>query len=296
MGNYNTNYDYENTFFIGMDVHKNTISLITYHLPTNKYSFESTIPTDYKLILSYIENLDNYTGNCATFVCGYEAGCLGFALQRKLETHGVKCIILAPTTMHVDRTRVKTDKRDARVIAHCLATNGYKPVHIPTLQDEQIKNLLRMIDDHKVMLKKVKQQILSFCLKNGYEYSGKGHWNNAHLKWLKELQPSGLDEFTLTSYLTTYYTICGYIDSFINKIEELAKLPDYKESVEKLSCFLGIKTYTAMSIIVEVSDFSRFENARNFSAYLGLCPGYNVFKSVKHLSKEYTKNTFTLSS
>ena len=36
MGNYNTNYDYENTFFIGMDVHKNTISLITYHLTTNK--------------------------------------------------------------------------------------------------------------------------------------------------------------------------------------------------------------------------------------------------------------------
>ena len=57
---------------------------------------------------------------------------------------------------------VKTDKRDAALIARCLAHHDYSPVHIPTEQDEQTKEYIRMRDDHKLALKKVKQQILSF--------------------------------------------------------------------------------------------------------------------------------------
>ena len=30
------------------------------------------------------------------FICGYEAGCLGFTLYHQLTSHNVKCIILAP--------------------------------------------------------------------------------------------------------------------------------------------------------------------------------------------------------
>jgi transposase len=34
-----------------------------------------------------------------------------------------------------------------------------------------------------------------------------------------------------------------------------------------------VKTHTALSLIVEVGDFSRFPNAQQFSSYLGLVPG-----------------------
>ena len=52
------------------------------------------------------------------------------------------------------RKKVKTDKRDAKLIAKCLAYRDYSPVHIPTERDEQTKDYVRMRDDHKLALKK----------------------------------------------------------------------------------------------------------------------------------------------
>ena len=80
-------------------------------------------------------------GDDVLFICGYEAGCLGFTLYHQLTAHNVKCIILAPTTMPKQKgaKKVKTDKRDAALIARCLAHHDYSPVHIPTDQDEQTK-------------------------------------------------------------------------------------------------------------------------------------------------------------
>ena len=38
-------------------------------------------------------------------------------------------------------------------------------------------------------------------------------------------------------------------------------------------CFIGVKTHTALSVLVEVGDFHRFASAQNFASYLGLVPG-----------------------
>lgn len=39
-----------------------------------------------------------------------------------------------------------------------------------------------------------------------------------------------------------------------------------------MSCLLGIKTHTALSMIVEVGDFERFEKAPKFASFLGIVP------------------------
>ena len=49
--------------------------------------------------------------------------------------------------------RVKTDKRDAHLIAQCLCYGGYHPVYIPTEENASVKEYLRMRDDHKLALK-----------------------------------------------------------------------------------------------------------------------------------------------
>ena len=79
------------------------------------------------------------------------------------------CVILASTTMLTQQgKRIKTDKRDAQMIAQCLSYGGYHAVHVPTNKGDAIKEYLRMWDDHKLALKKVKQQINAFCLRHGY--------------------------------------------------------------------------------------------------------------------------------
>ena len=59
-----------------------------------------------------------YYGDNVDFVCGYEAGCLGYSLYHQLQAHGVECVILAPSTMGVMNTKgIKTDRKDAENIA-----------------------------------------------------------------------------------------------------------------------------------------------------------------------------------
>ncbi len=195
-----------NTVYVGMDVHKETFSLCCYTNEKEQAEYSQKVDAHYSKVLNYLEAMRFRYGDDVMFICGYEAGCLGFALYHQLTSHNVKCIILAPTTMSkpTGKKKVKTDKRDAALIARCLAHHDYSPVHIPTEQDEQLTDKLERLDQ---------------------------------------------------------------------RIEELASKEDYQENVNYLSCFLGVKTQTALSTLVEVGDFKRFASAQQFASYLGLTPG-----------------------
>lgn len=263
--------------YIGMDVHKESFTLCCYCYETDKVEYKQTMPSDYKLVLKYMEAMRlRYKGD-VSFVCGYEAGCLGYSLYRQLKDHSVDCRILAPTTMAVTNTNhVKTDRRDAANIARCLAFHTYSEVYVPDDEDNAIKEYMRMRDDQKLMLKKIKQQILAFVLRHGKKFEGgKTYWTIAHMKWLKNLELEGLDKETLDEYLITYDYLMDKIQRLDERIEELASGERYAEKVRNMSCLLGIKTHTALSLIVEVGDFSRFEKASKFAGFLGLVPSEN---------------------
>ena len=263
------------TVYVGMDVHKESFTLCAYTLEKEKGSYSRRTPADYKEVLKYLEFLRTVYGNDTIFVCGYEAGCLGYTLYHQLTDHHINCVILAPTTMLEQRgkKRIKTDKRDAEIIGRCLAQHNYSPVHVPTASDEEVKEFLRMRDDHKLALKKVKQQILAFCLRHNYRYDGNSHWTAAHINWLKSLTPEALYKEILDEYLLTYTTLSDKLERLDKRIEELAAKDEYKEAVRKLCCFIGVKTHTALSVIVEVGDFKRFASAEKFASYIGLVPG-----------------------
>jgi transposase len=259
-----------------MDVHEESFSLCCYTNEKEQAEFPQRVAGHYSKVLNYIEAMRFHYGNDVLFICGYEAGCLGFTLQRQLASHGVKCDILAPTTMPQPKGKkiIKTDKRDAKNIARCLAHHDYSPVHVPTEQDEQTKEYIRMRDDHKLALKKIKQQILAFCLRHNYRFDGtSNHWTQAHLKWLYSLKPGGLYEETLKEYLLTYDYLAEKILRLDKRIEELGSEEPYKEKVARLSCFIGVKTATALTVLTEVGDFQRFASAQQFASYIGLTPG-----------------------
>ena len=263
---------------IGMDVHSTNYTLCAMEPvigAEDRIFANIKVTPDYKNILMFIENLKQKLGLNDTYdiECGYEAGCLGYSLYNELTAAGVKCVILAPTTMLTQQgQRIKTDARDAVMIAQCLSYGGYHPVYIPTEEDDSVKEYLRMRDDMKLALKKVKQQINAFCLRHGYHYD-KTKWTIAHLKWLKQLDLSALYRETLDEYMASYDEQTAKIERFDKRIEELASQERYQKKVEKLGCFLGIKTHTALSLIVETGDFERFAKGNVYAAYLGLAPG-----------------------
>ena len=192
------------TVYVGMDVHKETFTLCCYTNEKEKAEYPQKVNGHYSKVLNYINAMRKHYGDDAVFVCGYEAGCLGFTLYHQLTEHNVDCVILAPTTMPQPqgKKKVKTDKRDAMLIARCLAHKDYSPVHIPTDIDEQVKEYVRMRDDHKLALKKVKQQIIAFCLRHDYRYTeGKSNWTEKHLQWLRSLESNGVYAEILEEYL-----------------------------------------------------------------------------------------------
>ena len=234
--------------YVGMDVHKESYTLCCYSYDRDKVEFKQTIPSDYRLVLKYMERVrEQYEGE-VKFVCGYEAGCLGYSLYHQLTDHAVDCKILAPTTMAITNTnRVKTDRRDAGNIARCLAFHTYSEVYVPDDEDNAVKEYIRMRDDQKLMLKKIKQQILAFCLRHNYRYdTTKSHWTQAHLTWLRSLEPEGLYQEILTEYLATYDQLTDKLERLDKRIEELASKEDYQENVSHLSCLLGVKIQTAV--------------------------------------------------
>ena len=199
------------TVYVGIDVHKETFSLCCYTNEKETPEYPQRVEGHYSKVLNYIEAMRFHYGDDAVFVCGYEAGCLGFTLYHQLTAHNIKCYVIAPTTLSMPKgKRIKTDRRDAELIARCLAHRDFSAVHIPTAKDEAVKDFIRMRNDHKLELKKIKQQILAFCLRRGFRYDNETRpWTQKHLKWLREIAGSDNSFGTLDEYLSTYdYLTC----------------------------------------------------------------------------------------
>ena len=263
---------------IGMDVHSTNYTLCAME-PTfgkeERIFGEIQVAPDYKQIICFIESLKMKLGFYDEYIieCGYEAGCLGYTLYHQLTGAGIECVILAPTTMFSPQgQRIKTDKRDARLIAQCLCYGTYKSVYIPTGEDDAVKEYLRMRDDHKIALKQLKQRINAFVLRHGYQYDGT-KWTNRHVTWLKELDIDPKYQETLNEYMVSYEEQEAKIERFDKRIEEIAAEARYQENAKKLACLLGIRTHTALSLIVETGDFKRFAKGNTYAAFLGLAPG-----------------------
>ena len=263
---------------IGMDVHSTNYTLCAME-PTigaeDRIFGEMQTPPDYKEVIGFIGLLKMKLGLTKddSIECGYEAGCLGYTLYHQLKGAGINCVILAPTTMLTPQgKRVKTDKRDARLIAQCLCYGGYHPVYVPTGEDDAVKEYLRMRDDHKQALKKLKQQINAFTIRHGHIYAGT-KWTIKHVTWLRKLELDSLYRETLNEYMASYEEQVVKIQRYDKWIEEMAEGSRYQENVKKLVCLLGIRTHTALSLIVETGDFNRFAKGNIYAAFLGLAPG-----------------------
>ena len=282
---------------IGMDVHSTNYTLCAME-PTigseDRIFGEVQVAPDYKEIIGFIESLKIKLGfyDDYSIECGYEAGCLGYTLYHQLMNAGVKCVILAPTTMLTQQgKRVKTDKRDARLIAQCLCYAGYHPVYIPTGEDDAVKEYLRMRDDHKLAHKKLKQQINAFVLRHGHHYEGT-KWTIKHVTWLNKLELDPMYREALNEYMASYEEQEVKIERYDKRIEEISAEARYQEKAKKLGCFLGIRTHTALSLIVETGDFKRFAKGNTYAAFLGLAPGeHSSSSNVNRLGISKAGNT-----
>ena len=265
---------------IGMDVHTTNYTLCVFEpsLDSNAIVHQiSDVKPNVKFIVDVINKFkEKHSNDELDITCGYEAGCLGYSLYHELEAKGIKCVILAPTTMKVEKggKKLKNDKRDSKQIAECLAYGGYSAVYIPTGIDNSVKEFIRMRDDVKDTLKRIKQQTIALLTRNGYIYSDGSYWTDKHISWIKKIKfDEPILQETLAEYMVEYFRLVDRVEKLDERIEEISTKEIYVEKVNRLCCLRGIKTHTALSLIVETSDFTRFTKGNIYAAFLGLIPG-----------------------
>ena len=267
------------THYIGIDAHTTNYTLSTASDFEEKPYNTSKCAAKLHYILKYANTLCKKDKiQKENILLGYEAGCLGFKLQRDLNKEGFNCIVIAPSSIpgtEMNRKRnKKTDYRDAEAIAKALRNNDYSAVATPDEQDEAIRDYIHEREAQKKTLKAIKQRIGALCNRQGFYYEAGGYWTKKHLDWLKSLTfPNEFFREVLDSLLLEYEHVTEKIETMDKRIEAFAEMDKYRESVHKLVCFKGIKTLTALAVIVEVGDFARFMKAKNFVAFLGLSVG-----------------------
>lgn len=265
--------------YVGMDVHKESYSLCTYLISSGEFIGEAKTEAKPSLVKQYLKEIESVLkdkgyGEIEFQTC-YEAGCLGFSLYKELVKLGINCKIVAPTTLHksADSSVKKNDRRDAKMLARNLAYGTCSFVHIPDDIDLETKEYIRMRMTHMKALKKIKQQIISFCLRCGHKYDGDNYWTIRHLKWLKDLEVSEFLREILDEYIDTYEKSQEKLDRLEGKILERSNIERYKKNTDNLNCLKGLTKQGALTIISEIGDFSRFATPNELCAYLGLVPG-----------------------
>ena len=261
---------------IGIDVHKDSYSLSTFNPQSGSFVAECTTVAAPKSVVAYVDRLRKEMGVPVSIEVGYEAGPTGFGLKRSLEKAGIRCHVMAPTSIYkpVAGNRVKTDARDARTLARAVYWGSYSEVVPLSEEDEAYRDYIRMRDDRKDELKRAKQHIHSSLLRRDRKYCEGNTWTQNHMDWLKRQKfDNEVDQITFTEYLNEVTRLMDAIVLLDARIEAFSKEECYEEAVGKLRCFAGIDTHVAMVMVTEVGDFSRFGTADQFASFLGLCPG-----------------------
>jgi transposase len=263
---------HEGTTYVGLDAHKVRIHAAV-RLPGEGGAVGQTFANTTEATRRWVRRLKRRAPG--EVVCCYEAGPLGYALQRELVGQGLGCQVIAPSLIPAKPgDRIKTDRRDARKLAELLEAGLLTEVHPPTPAQEAVRDLCRVREAVKQDQTRLRHRLAKFLLRRGVHWTpGRRAWTQAHDQWLRGLRFEHVaDQAVVDDHLLALDQIAGRLQALDRKLEAWAEEPPYAEPVARLRCFRGLDTHSALAIVTELHDWRRFPSARPLMAYLGVVP------------------------
>ena len=203
----------------------------------------------------------------------YEAGPCGYGIQRQLSVLGHHCIVVAPSLIPKrPGDRVKTDRRDAASLAKLHRAGELTAVWVPDPGHEAMRDLVRARLDAVRALRRARQQLSGFLLRQGCHY-GRPAWTKLHRRWLAGLRfAQAAHHIVLEDYIAAVEVAEARRDRLTAQIEAMLSDWTLAPVVAALQTMRGMALVNAATLIAELGDLSRFANPRQLMAYLGLVP------------------------
>ena len=259
--------------YIGLDVHKASISVAIAEAGRQEPEFRGEIPHVPQAIDTLVRQLSQrFAGQPLLF--SYEAGPCGYGIYHQIQASGHDCEVVAPTLIpRRAGDRVKTDRRDAQMLARLSRSGELTPVWVPTPEQEAIRDLTRAREDMKAIELKARQRLGAFLLRHGRVYPGKSKWGQAHFRWLETVRfDTPVQQIVLEEYVNAVKDAQRRVAGL--ETQMAAALPGWSLApvVEAVQAMRGVSLITAMTVLAELGDISRFNSPRQLMAYLGLVP------------------------
>lgn len=256
--------------FVGLDVHAETIAVAVAE-PEGETRSIGIIANRAESVTRLVKKLN---AGGAWKAC-YEAGPTGYALYWQLERLGIDCEVIAPTLVPMKAgDRVKTDRRDAERLARSYRAGELTAVWVPDAAHEALRDLVRAREAAKRDELRARHRLGKFLLRQGRRPDVKMRtWSKQYIEWVKHQVKfeERAQQWTLEDYVNEIEHCDLRIQRLESEIDQaIETAPEsIKEVIGALQALRGIAKVSAVTIVAEVGQLSRFPTARQLMGYSG---------------------------
>jgi transposase len=251
---------------VGLDVHARSVVAAGLDGVTGEVFKQRLVPAG-EVVVDWLRSLPG------PVAVTYEAGPTGFGLYRAISAAGLRCAVAAPSKLtRPAGDRVKTDAKDALLLARLLQVGQITAVRVPSVSEEAARDLVRAREDVRGDLMRARHRVSKLLLRHGHVYYGGQAWTSKHQVWLNSIR------FDQPATRAAYEADREAVDFALARrarldaaIAALAADSEFTTVTRRLCCLRGISTLTGFALAVELGDWGRFTGS-SIGAYLGLVP------------------------
>ncbi|MBE2290073.1 MAG: IS110 family transposase [Chitinophagaceae bacterium] len=271
--NFNNSTDFKGQrFYIGLDVHKKSwaVTIRSMGIEVARFVQRPSV-SDLNAYLT-----KNFPGG--QYLSAYEAGFCGTTTHELLCKQGISNIVIhAADIPATDKQKKnKTDVHDSRFLAERLEKGDLRGIHVLTREQQELRSLFRLreakVKDVTQANNRLKSFLMFFNIELPDHIGRKEHLSIKALQWLNDLElASSAGTIALKQYLEELKYQRKQLYQITKMLREQIQAA-YGRVFECLLSVPGIGSITAMGLIAEIGDFSRFKDPDQYASYLGLCP------------------------
>lgn len=257
-------------FFVGLDVHKDTIAMAVAQPGREPARALGTVAHHVPRLLKALARL----GAPHQVHVVYEAGPTGYGLQRALAAKGYVCEVIAPSLIpRCTGDRIKTDRRDCLLLAQNARAGQLHAVWVPQADDEAIRDLARAREDAVLARQKARVTLKAFLLRHDLRFAGRAGWTKAYYRWLAALSlAEQASQIALSEYLLAEQAADQRVRRLTEALEQSIQGWRFAPVVQAIQALRGIALVSAITLVAEIGDLRRFKHPRKLMGYLGLVP------------------------